>query len=51
MALTGTVGESVGCSIYTLRAAPCRELTEGSYACDKARARHGLPALGDGMPL
>ena len=51
VALTGTVGQSVGCSIYPLRAAPCRELTEGSYACDKARARHGLPALGDGLPL
>lgn len=48
VALTGTVGQSVGCSIYPQRAAPCRELTEGSYACNKARARHGLPAVGDG---
>jgi hypothetical protein len=22
-------------------------LTEGSYACNKARVRHGLPALGE----
>lgn len=26
-------------------------LTEGSYACNKARARHGLPTTGDGLPL
>lgn len=51
VALTGTVGQSVGCSIYLQRAAPCRELIEGSYACNKARARHGLPALGDGLPF
>ncbi len=51
VALTGTVGQSVGCTIYGQRPAPCHELTEGSYACDKARARHGLPALGDGLPL
>jgi uncharacterized protein len=51
VALTGTVGQSVGCSIYLQRAAPCRELAEGSYSCNKARARHGLPALGDGLPV
>jgi Fe-S-cluster containining protein len=47
VALTGSVGESVGCSIYLQRPAPCRELTEGSYACDKARARHSLPPIGE----
>lgn len=51
VALTGMVGVSVGCTVYSQRPAPCRELTEGSYACDKARARHGLAALGDGLPL
>ena len=43
MALTGQVGQSVGCSIYLQRPLPCRELQEGSYSCEKARARHGLP--------
>lgn len=51
VALSGTVGVSVGCTIYGQRPAPCHELTEGSYACNKARARHGLPALGDDPPL
>ena len=51
VALSGTVGVSVDCTIYGQRPAPCHELTEGSYACNKARARHGLPALGDGLPL
>lgn len=51
VALSGTVGADVGCTIYHQRPAPCRELTAGSHACDKARARHGLPALGDGLPL
>lgn len=46
VALTGVVGQSVGCSIYPHRAAPCRDLVEGSDACERARAQHGLPALG-----
>ncbi|CAM8648890.1 COG0727 Predicted Fe-S-cluster oxidoreductase [Comamonadaceae bacterium] len=44
-ALTGTVGERVGCRIYALRPAPCHELTEGSEACARARSKRGLPAL------
>jgi uncharacterized protein len=44
-ALTGKVGEKVACGIYEWRPAPCREFAEGNYACDKARARHGLPPL------
>lgn len=43
-ALTGTVGEQVGCSIYALRPAPCHELAEGSDGCNRARAKLGLPA-------
>lgn len=49
VALSGTVGQSVGCTIYRQRPAPCRELTEGSFACHKARTRHGLPTIGDGL--
>lgn len=45
VALSGTVGQQVGCSIYASRPRPCDELTEGSYSCHKARARHGLPPL------
>lgn len=44
-ALTGTVGQAVACSIYAWRPSPCREFEAGDYACEKARARHGLPAL------
>jgi Fe-S-cluster containining protein len=44
-ALTGKVGERVACGIYEWRPNPCRELEPGSYGCEKARARHGLPPL------
>ena len=44
-ALTGTVGEHVGCRIYPLRPAPCHALVEGSDGCSRARAKLGLPAL------
>ncbi len=44
-ALTGTVGQQVACGIYEWRSSPCREFQEGDYACNKARARHGLPTL------
>lgn len=51
VALSGTVGVNVGCTIYHHRPAPCRELTAGSHACHKARARHGLPSPGDAIPF
>lgn len=44
-ALTGTVGQQVGCGIYPLRPAPCHDLQEGSEGCNRARAKLGLPAL------
>lgn len=47
VALQGTVGESVGCSIYSHRPSPCQDLQEGSYSCDKARQRNGLAPLGE----
>lgn len=47
VALHGTVGQTVACSIYDRRPRPCAELEEGSYGCNKARARHGLPPLGE----
>jgi hypothetical protein len=41
-ALTGTVGLSVGCSIYEDRPAACRAFTAGSPLCLEARASAGL---------
>lgn len=46
-ALTGRVGEKVACGIYEWRSSPCHEFEEGSDACQRARARHGLSALHD----
>lgn len=45
IALSGEVGQAVGCSIYDARPAPCREFTEGSASCARARDHHGLAAL------
>jgi Fe-S-cluster containining protein len=44
-ALSGTVGQRVGCGIYEWRPSPCREFEEGSDACARARQRHGLHPL------
>ena len=44
-ALTGQVGRQAACGIYEWRPSPCREFEEGSDACARARARHGLPPL------
>jgi len=50
-ALTGTVGQRAVCGIYEWRPSPCREFGLraafgiGDEACNRARARHGLPPL------
>lgn len=50
-ALTGRVGVDARCGIYEWRPSPCREfgmlapLGRADSACDRARARHGLPPL------
>ena len=44
-ALTGQLGQQVACGIYEWRPSPCREFAEGSDACNRARARHGLAPL------
>jgi len=44
-ALTGQIGGAVACGIYEWRPSPCHEFQEGSDACARARARHGLRAL------
>jgi Fe-S-cluster containining protein len=46
-ALTGKLGESVACGIYEWRPSPCREFEEGSDGCHRARAKVGLPPLGE----
>jgi uncharacterized protein len=51
-ALVGQVGVRAGCGIHEWRPSPCREFGLrapqgiGDEACDRARARHGLPPLG-----
>lgn len=45
IALTGTVGESVGCGIYPQRSSTCRDFSAGDERCTDARRRHGLPPL------
>jgi Fe-S-cluster containining protein len=47
VALQGEVGQWVACGIYLQRPAPCAELQEGTFGCNKARVRHGLPPLGE----
>ena len=44
-ALGGEVGQQVRCHIYEWRPNPCDEFSAGSPACERARARHGLPPL------
>ncbi|ECG8590271.1 YkgJ family cysteine cluster protein [Salmonella enterica subsp. salamae] len=50
-ALIGTPGESVSCAIYENRPSPCREFSisgeggEVNEACNRARAKYGLPPL------
>jgi Fe-S-cluster containining protein len=44
-ALSGKLGEKIGCGIYEWRPSPCREFEEGSDACQRARARHGMPPI------
>lgn len=50
VALSGTPGESVACSIYGSRPSPCREFDTSHAACARARQRIGLPPL-PGTPL
>jgi uncharacterized protein len=45
VALEGTVGAKVDCTIYAQRPEPCRELQPGEEKCNKARQLHGLPPL------
>jgi uncharacterized protein len=51
VALTGTIGQQVACSIYADRSSTCRDFPmsgengEANPECDKARAFHGLAPL------
>lgn len=50
-ALSGDIGDAVHCTIYENRPSPCREFAmsgengEENDACNRARARYGLPPL------
>jgi len=46
IALQGTIGRNVRCSLYAHRPSPCREVQPGDEKCRRAREKHGLPALG-----
>ncbi|MBB5352872.1 hypothetical protein HNR46_003121 [Haloferula luteola] len=54
IALHGTVGEAVFCSIHPARSSPCRDFAaswengEPNPDCDRARAAFGLPPLEPG---
>ena len=45
VALEGDIGQRVRCTVYPHRTEPCREVQAGDDKCQRARARHGLPAL------
>ena len=51
IALVGTIGKTAHCTIYERRSTTCRKFVPSYYEgqseieCDKARLRHGLPAL------
>ncbi len=42
VALTGELGQQVGCRIYPLRSSTCKSVMPGDEQCLKARAHHGL---------
>ena len=41
-ALSGVVGQQVGCTIYEQRSSTCREVQAGDEKCLQARRHHGL---------
>lgn len=60
IALRGTIGVDVSCSIYPKRPSPCRAFAPGAgeghgdVACGNARRSHGLPPLPgsyEGFPI
>ena len=48
IALQGTVGANVRCSVYALRPEPCRQVEPGDERCAEARGHKGLPPLPTG---
>jgi hypothetical protein len=45
VALNGTVGEAVHCTMYEQRPTPCRSVLIGDEKCNRARERYGLPPI------
>lgn len=56
VALSGVIGERVGCTIYENRPSPCREFNVhgenglSNEDCNRARAHYGLPPLDNPVP-
>jgi Fe-S-cluster containining protein len=50
VALSGEIGQQVGCTIYAQRSSTCRELQAGTDQCIRARALHGVGAVAQAMP-
>ena len=56
VALDGTIGDCVSCTIYPDRPSPCSELEpwdahgQPDEKCSRARAAHGLPPLEPVLP-
>ena len=48
VALQGSIGRKVSCSIYEDRSSTCRDFGDDPDRCDQARALHGLPPLEEG---
>jgi uncharacterized protein len=46
MALAGSLGRKVRCTIYHARPSPCRRVQAGSDLCVRYRRGHGLDARG-----
>ncbi len=45
VALRGTIGEQVACTVYAQRPSACKEVEAGDDKCNRARGRYGLNPL------
>lgn len=45
VALSGVLGQAVGCDIYALRSSTCHEFEAGSAICHQARQKLGLAPI------
>jgi len=45
VALYGEIGREMACTIYAQRSSTCREFTEATAECNRARSAYGLPPI------